>query len=184
MSSNYKINNPEGIYFLTFSVVNWVDVFSRKLYRDIFLDSLRYCQKEKGLKIYSWVIMSNHVHLIASSDTGDLSGTIRDIKKFTSSKIISTIKNNKYESRRDWMINIFAESGKKNCQNKNYQFWKQNNQPKELLLEENSFAIQKLDYIHNNPVAAGVVDKPEEYLYSSARDYCGINGLLTVQYLE
>ncbi len=184
MSRNYKINNPEGIYYLTFVTVEWVDVFTRKEYKDVLVESLRYCQENKGLKIYSWVVMSNHVHLIASSDMGDLSGTIRDFKKYTSMQMLRKISNNRQESRKDWMLHIFKTSGQANSQNKYYQFWRQNNQPKELLPYQGSFTEQKLDYIHNNPVAEGIVENPEHYLYSSARDYAGGKGLIDVEYLE
>jgi len=78
LSTKYKINDPDGIYFITFATVEWIDVFTRKDYKDILVDSLAYCQKEKGLELYSWCLMSNHVHLIARSKTGDLSGTLRD----------------------------------------------------------------------------------------------------------
>ncbi|MCZ6522139.1 MAG: hypothetical protein O6848_11650 [Bacteroidetes bacterium] len=64
MPSQYKINDPQGIYFITFATVSWVDVFTRKFYRDLFLDSVRYCQNEKDLIVYSWCLMSNHVHMI------------------------------------------------------------------------------------------------------------------------
>lgn len=75
------------------------------------------------------------------------------------------------------MINIFKEAGEKNSRNSKYQFWQQDNQTKIIYTPE--FAIQKLEYIHNNPVEAGLVEKAEEYLYSSAIDYyygkqCGL----------
>ena len=81
MSTKYKINNPEGIYFISFAVVNWIDVFTRKDYKDIFVDSINYCINNKGLKVYSWVIMTNHIHLILSANNGNLSDIIRDFKK-------------------------------------------------------------------------------------------------------
>jgi REP element-mobilizing transposase RayT len=152
-------------------------VFTRKEYRDILLDSLTFCHEKKGLLTHGWCIMSNHTHLLASSAIHDLSGTLRDFKKFTGKKIINAIKNNEHESRKEWMIKIFEDAGKRNSRNTDYQFWRQDNQPKECYSPE--FTIQKLNYIHNNPVEAGIVDKPEEYLYSSARDYhwgknCGL----------
>jgi len=69
----YKIRNPEGIYFVTFAVVEWVDVFTRREYKDILVESLKYCQDQKGLILYGWVIMSNHVHFMASAADGNLS---------------------------------------------------------------------------------------------------------------
>lgn len=173
----YKIRNQEAMHFLTFTVVEWVDVFTRKLYRDIILDSFRHCQLERGLLLHCWCIMSNHLHGIASAKNKDLSDIIRDFKKFTSKEIIKAIENNAKESRKKWMLDIFRAEGAKNSRNKDFQFWRQDNRPEELY--SSSFIFQKIHYIHNNPVAAGIVEKPEEYLYSSARDYilgkkCGL----------
>lgn len=173
----YKIRNKAEIHFLTFSVIQWIDVFTRKEYRDILIDSLKFCQEHKGLLLHGWCIMSSHVHLLASSLILDLSGTLRDFKKFTGKKIIEAIANNAGESRREWMLSIFKDAGEANSRNINYQFWRQDNQPKECYSP--AFTIQKLNYIHNNPVEAGIVDKAEEYVYSSARDYfyqknCGL----------
>ena len=88
--SAYKFNDDRGLYFVTFTVIEWIDVFTRKDYVSITLDSLKHCLKEKGLIIYAWVIMSNHLHLIISrKESGDdLSAIVRDIKKYTSCQII------------------------------------------------------------------------------------------------
>lgn len=173
----YKIRDKEGIHFISFAVVEWVDVFTRKEYRDILIDSLKHCQQQKGLLVHAWCLMSNHVHLVISAANNDTSDILRDFKKFTSKQIIKAIEENQQESRREWMLEIFRKAGEKNSRNKNYQFWRQDNQPKELY--SSGFTVQKLNYIHNNPVEAGIVDKAEEYLYSSARDYffgkkCGL----------
>ncbi len=181
MSRNYKIQNQDGIYFITFATVGWVDVFTRQIYRDILLASIKYCQKEKGLIIYCWCIMSNHVHMIVRSEAGDLSGSIRDLKKFTSKKCLEAM-NEETESRREWMSSIFRTAGMGNSNNVNYQFWRQDNKPIELL--SNEVMDQKVEYIHNNPVESGIVENPEEYLYSSARDYTGMKGLLEIEFLE
>ncbi|MEP3387456.1 MAG: transposase [Reichenbachiella sp.] len=180
-SSGYKIRNQSGIYFITFAVVEWIDVFTKRQYAKIVIDSLNYCRKEKGLEIYAWCLMSNHLHLIISSKEGRLSDTLRDFKKYTASMILSSIEDNKKESRRSWMLWIFGSAGKKNANNKIYQFWQQNNQPKEL--ETNYFKDQKLNYIHMNPVEAGLVNEPEEYRYSSAIDYSGGKGLVEICFL-
>ena len=179
----YKIRNQSAIHFITFAVVEWVDVFTRKEYRDIVLDSIKYCQAEKGLLLHCWCIMSNHVHLILSAKNHDLSDILRDFKKYTSKQIIKAIEGNRQESRREWMLKIFRAQGAKNSRNKNYQFWRQDNQPEELYSAP--FIFQKINYIHNNPVEAGIVDRPEDYLYSSARDYvhakkCGLLDLIFI----
>ena len=165
----HKIRNKKEVHFITFAVVEWVDVFTRKEYRDILLDSFKYCQKEKGLILNCWCVMSNHVHMIASAKDENLSDILRDFKKYTSKHIISAIENNSSESRRDWMLKIFREQGASNPRNKEYQFWRQDNCPIELYSPK--FTVQKIRYIHENPVRAGIVSRPEDYLYSSAMDY-------------
>ncbi len=173
----YKIRNQAAIHFITFAVVEWVDVFTRKDYRDMVLDSIRFCQQEKGMLLHSWCIMSNHIHLVLSAKKNDLSGLLRDFKKFTSKQLIAAINNNPKESRREWMLEVFRREGAKNSRNSEYQFWRQDNQPMELYSA--AFIFQKMNYIHNNAVEAGIVEKAEDYLYSSARDYkltrkCGL----------
>ena len=173
----YKIRNQAAAHFITFAVVEWVDVFTRKDYRDIVLESTRHCQDKRGLLLHAWCIMSNHLHLISSAKNNDLSDILRDFKKFTSKQIIKAIQDNNHESRKEWMLEIFKKTGEANSRNSEYQFWRQDNHPIELYSP--AFVFQKLNYIHNNPVEAGIVDKPEEYLYSSARDYkytkkCGL----------
>lgn len=92
------------MYYVTFCVHPWADVFTRSIYTDIVIDSLRYCQKEKGLKIYAWVIMSNHIHLIMRSETNNLIDMIHDFQKYTFSKIVRAMESNKKESRRNWLL--------------------------------------------------------------------------------
>jgi REP element-mobilizing transposase RayT len=183
MSRAYKFKNEEGLYFVSFATVGWIDVFTRIMYKDIIVDSLKYCQKEKGLNLYAWVIMSNHIHLIAEAETGFLMPHImRDLKKHTSKELIKAISNNMQESRKEWMLSIFKRAGEYNSNNKEYQFWQQDNRPIEI--KTSAMIKQKLDYLHANPVVAGYVDKEEEYLYSSARDYHGTGkGLIDIMLL-
>jgi len=177
MGFKYKIYDQSKAYFLTFTVVGWVDVFSRKRYKDIIIDSLKYCQQNKGLNIFAYVIMTNHIHLLVNSDNEDLSEFVRDFKKYTSKKIIESIKTEE-ESRREWMLNLFSFEASKHTRNKNFQFRIQENHPIEVY--SNKFIKQKVDYIHNNPVRAGIVEKPEDYLYSSARNYAEMESCLDV----
>ena len=182
MSRNYKFFDNTELYFVTYTVVSWVDVFTRDEYRNVLLDSWNYCIKNKGLKIYSWCIMTNHVHMIISSDKNDLSNIMRDMKSFTSTTIKKMIIDNPRESRKKWMLKIMKDAGLKNKNNNEFQLWQQHNHP--IILDSNFMLEQKLDYIHNNPVKAGFVDEPESYLYSSARDYAGIKGLVDIEFIE
>jgi REP element-mobilizing transposase RayT len=113
--------------------------------------------------------MSSHVHLIISTENGNLSDIMRDMKRHTSKTILKAIEENTQESRRDWLLWMFARAGTYNKNNEKYQFWQQNNHPIELSTHQ--MMIQRLDYLHNNPVESGAVEYPPEYLYSSAKDY-------------
>ena len=173
---------PGHLYFLTLTVVDWVDVFTRPVYKHIIVDSLKYCQEQKGLVLYAWCLMSNHLHLIASNKEGaHLSDILRDFKKFTSKQILKTVQEVN-ESRKNWMLNRFEYAGKYDKKIEDYKFWQDGNEAKELVT--NDFMEQKLDYIHNNPVAAEIVEEPEHYLFSSARNYAGLPGLLDVEFIE
>jgi len=166
-----------GIYFLTCTVTDWVDVFTRPRYKHIITDSLSFCQERKGLNLYAWCLMSNHLHMIASADEDKhLSDILRDFKKYTSKEIVKAILENP-ESRRDWMIDRFQFKAKF-MKNVDYKFWQEGNEPKEIYSEE--FLLQKIEYIHNNPVIAEIVDNPIDYKYSSACNYAGEKGLVDV----
>ena len=183
MGLKYKIGDQTQYYFVTFTTVNWVDVFVREIYRGIFIDSIKYCQENKGLLVGAWVIMTSHVHMILGCDgTNRLEDIIRDMKSFTSTQLKKAISENPQESRKEWMLDLMHKAGKKNSNNECFQFWQQHNQP--ILLDNNYLLDQKLEYIHLNPVEAGFVDKPEDYLYSSARDFAGMKGLIDICYFE
>lgn len=119
MPDAYQIKDQNAMYFLTFQVVSWLDVFSRKSYKDIFIGSLNYCRKNKGLEVFAFVMMTNHVHLILRSKCGKLSDTIRDLKKFTTNTIIDEIKKDK-ESRRKWLLTEMTIAASKHKRNVNY----------------------------------------------------------------
>ena len=112
--------------------------------------------------------MSNHVHLIVRAKEGFLlQDILRDFKKFTSKKIVEAITTNVGESSKEWMLEIIKKHGEQNSNNISFRFWRQNSKPIEIYSHE--VIAQKLEYLHHNPVEAGIVEK--EYLYSSARDY-------------
>lgn len=173
---SYKIRN-DGIYFVTFTVVDWIDVFSRDLYRKVLIDNLIFYRENRGLELYGYVVMTNHMHLLIANSSEPLSDTIRDYKKYTAKTILELIEDEN-ESRRTWMLSQFRFSASKNSRNSRYQFWQQHNQPEECV--SNRFLDQKLDYIHMNPVKAGFVEEPHHWLYSSARNYAGMPGLIEV----
>nr|WP_319400176.1 transposase [uncultured Carboxylicivirga sp.] len=179
MSRNYKFHNAEGTYFVSFAVVEWLDVFTRNEYKNIVIESLRYCIKEKGMELFAWCIMSNHVHLIFRSiGSQKPEQLLGDFKRFTSKAIVKAIKDNPRESRKDWLLEQFKRAAIKSSNVNQYQFWRHDNKPIELW--SNKVIDEKLNYIHNNPVEEGLVIKAEDYMYSSARDYSGEVGLLNI----
>jgi len=178
----YIIHDQQGIYFMTFTVVGWIDLFTRRCYRDIVIESLKYCQQEKGLHLHAYVIMSNHIHLAASVDEGrSLSDFVRDCKKFTAKRIIEQIETGATESRREWMLHQFKYYASRHTRNEVYQVWEHDNHFIEL--SSAAFTQQKIDYIHDNPVKAGLVYRAEDYVYSSASNYAGIDELIAVDCL-
>jgi REP element-mobilizing transposase RayT len=154
-------------------------VFTRKRYKDIVVDSLKYCQQEKGLELFSWVLMSNHIHLIGrAKEDYQLSDILRDFNKHTSKQIIKSIEE-EGESRRAWLLSEMLKAGSNNNKNSKSQLCRNDNHPIELY--SNEVINQKTEYIHNNPVLEGIVERAGDYLYSSARNYEGEEGLLEVE---
>jgi REP element-mobilizing transposase RayT len=182
VSRKYKFGEKETLHFISFAVVYWIDVFIRNEYMEVLLNSWKFCMDKKGLEIYGWCIMTSHVHMIISSNKDPLEDIMRDMKKYTSNHLRLLIKENPVESRKEWMLWLMERAGKRNSQNVNFQFWQQDNHP--VALRDAKMAHQKLDYIHYNPVQAGFVEKPEDYLYSSARSYNGIESLIETSSIE
>lgn len=165
MAFEFRIKDQEAVHFLTFTVHQWVDVFTRDVYREELIKSLRFCQERKGLEIYAWVIMSNHCHFIWRGRNEGLSDIIRDFKKFTSKKIYNSILQNHKESRAKWLPKLLSIDDK-------IWFWEEGYHGEEIY--SNQFFASKCNYIHANPVQAGWVEKEEDYLWSSAGDFFGI----------
>lgn len=182
MSRKYKFRDNDKLYFVTFAVINWIDLFIRNEYKDILLKSFEHCISKKGLELYAYCIMTSHVHLIIGSNKEPMEDIIRDMKRHTSETLRKAIETNRMESRKEWMLQMMKDAGIANPNNKDFQLWKQDNRPIELRDKERLY--QKLKYIHNNPVEAGFVEKAEDWLYSSARNYYGWKGLMEVTLIE
>jgi REP element-mobilizing transposase RayT len=121
--------------------------------------------------------MTNHIHLITRSHINNLSGTIRDFKSFTSKELLKQIELES-ESRREWMLEVFSKAARKHERNSQYQFWTHENHAEQLWSDD--FISSKIEYIHQNPVRAGIVFKPEDFVYSSARNYAGMETVFDV----
>ena len=181
MTHGCKIDKQDSAYFLTFTVVEWIRVFENDKFKIELCNSLNYCMENKGLEIYAYVLMNTHMHLLAASNKNNLSDIVRDFKNFTSSTIISSLeKENTIISKS--MLEVFAMAANKHSRNKKHQLWQQHNHPEEVYSPK--FTLSKIKYIHNNPVEAGLVDRPEQYYFSSAVDYSGGRGPVKVSLMN
>jgi len=170
MSENKK-TYPDGLYFVTLTMVGWINLFDRDCYKQILVENPQHCQKKEGLEIFAYVPiaigMSNHLHMITRrNNEQDLTELLGRFKSVTSKKFIKEINCNPQESRRDWLLYQFNFFANKNSQYDEYHLWQYTNHPTELF--SNNVILQKVNYIHENPVRAGIVNDVTAYIYSSA----------------
>jgi putative transposase len=158
--------NTDELYFVTLTVVNWIDIFTRRIYNDFLIECLTHCQQHKKLNIHAYVLMTNHLHMVANVEDGSLSNVLRDLKTYTSKELFKLVESSPQESRKEWLLKAFRREGRINPQNVYHQLWQNGNYP--VLLYSPSVIQQKIDYIHDNPVRAGFVGLAYEYWYSSA----------------
>lgn len=170
MSTEYRFTDKRGVYFTTSTVVGWADVFTKDIYREILLDSIRFCQRNQGLQVHAWVLMTNHLQYVYScKGPQDPALVLNNIKSFTAVKLIDAIINNPKESRKEYLLNVFEAEGKKSSSNYRFKFGEHENHP--VLLDNDLIFNQKLNYLHWNAVTAGFVTEPWHWKYSSAIDY-------------
>ncbi|MDF3079295.1 MAG: transposase [Sphingobacteriaceae bacterium] len=182
MSHQYRVKDHDQIHFVTFTVVDWVDIFTRQIYKQVIADALNYCNQQKGFNIHAYCLMTNHLHLLISANHPfKLPDIIRDFKKHTNKKLIAEIQLEP-ESRRDWIMYRFQYHAKYNNRIQDLKLWQDGYHAIEC--SDLNVLAQKLDYIHNNPVRTGIVAYPEHYLYSSAQVYNGGKGPVTVEVLD
>ncbi len=171
--SRYRIFDSNCPHFLTCTVVAWLPVFTRPETVNIVLDSWRFLQAHGRLCLYGYVILENHLHLVASSN--NLSKEIGDFKSFTARQIIDYLR----DQRASMLLDILAYYKEQHKVNQAYQFWQEGSHPKQI--KDDDMMRQKLEYMHNNPVKRGYVDEPIHWRYSSARNYAGMPGLIEVK---
>ncbi|ACL06782.1 conserved hypothetical protein [Desulfatibacillum aliphaticivorans] len=169
--SRYKFKEPKSPYFMTCSVLNWLPVFTRPESVCIILDSLNFLIQE-GLTLYAYVILENHIHLIAQSD--DIGRDVARFKAYTARQMIALLHELKAKAILD-QLRFYKKAHK---QDRTYQFWQEGVHPE--LIHTSDMMKEKVEYIHQNPVKRGYVDRPEHWRYSSARNYLGQEGLIDV----
>ena len=176
MRTRYRIIDTDQIYFITATIIEWLPVFTRKTYFEVLIDSLNYSRTNKGLKIYAYVIMDNHFHLFCQGD--NLGKIIKEIKSHTAREIIKLAE----QDNKTWLLNQLSYYKLKHKVGSAHQVWQEGNHPKQISSEE--ALRQKIEYLHHNPVRAGLAERPEDWPYSSARDWVGLPGILEVDLLE
>ncbi|NGP77965.1 transposase [Balneolaceae bacterium YR4-1] len=170
--STYKVLDNRYPYFITSSTVDWLPIFSNPGPANIILESLRFLQINKKVTLYGYVIMENHIHLVARSH--DLSKQIRGFKSYTARKIIDSLiaDNNTY------YLSLLRTLKVNNHTCSEFQLWQEGYHPKQII--DDKMMAQKIEYIHNNPVKSGHVDKATHWRYSSARNYSGMEGVIPI----
>ena len=171
--SRYKIYEPTHPHFVTCTVLNWLPIFTRKDSVDIIISSLKHLQKEENLKLYAYVILENHLHLIVQSD--DIATSMRHFKSFTAKELLKLLQKENAEI----LLKQFKFYKKAHKKDKTYQLWQEGYQPK--LIQNDAIMINKIEYIHNNPIKRGFVDEDWHWIYSSARAYRDMESLIEVE---
>ncbi|MCD6660341.1 MAG: transposase [Lentimicrobium sp.] len=182
MSEKYKTQQGDNVYFVTFTIVDWLNVLEHKKYIDILVDCIKYYQLNKGLRIFGYCIMPNHVHMIVQgTEKWSVSEILRDLKKISNRKIVQALQEEDTK-KSGQILSLFKEAADKIKRVKNFKVWQDGNHA--ILLYSNKFYWQKLNYIHMNPVKKGLCINTWDYEYSSARDYTGHKSVLDVVCLD
>ena len=178
MKSRYKIlPNDDSLYFLTLNVFLKIPVFTNSSYMDIILENFAFYRENQHFKIFSYLIMDNHIHLIASHPD-NLSQVIQNFKSYTAKKLLYSLKSDK----RDWILQLMSAYKPDYKSESTYQFWQEGNHPKQI--QDIEMYNQKVEYIHYNPVRRGLVSNEEDWVYSSARNFLGLDSVFQVDELE
>jgi len=171
--SRYKIYEPTHPHFVTCTILHWLPIFTNKKSVDIVIDSLKFLQQRDNLKLYSYVILENHIHMILKSN--DLPKTMHSFKRYTAKEIIKLLQQEGAKT----LLEQFKFYKKAHKKDREHQIWQEGYQPK--LIQTDKMMIKLINYIHQNPVKRGFVDMSEHWRYSSARDYLGVDGLIEVE---
>jgi REP element-mobilizing transposase RayT len=182
MKNVIHFNEASGCYFITFNITNWVDVFIKPVYKQIIIHTLNHFIEHKDIRIYAWCLMSNHLHLVAKSNKGSIGEFEKEFKSFTERKILEFIYTEP-EVRRKWMLECFEKCNHPLGLLKKFQLWQTSSHPIYIDLRKPKSVAEHVEYVHKNPVRDRIVGAAEDYLYCSARDYAGLNGLVSITVL-
>ncbi|MEA1913764.1 MAG: transposase [Campylobacterota bacterium] len=170
--SRYTISEPTHPYFMTCTILHWIPIFTRIDTTTIIFDSLKYLQQSDNLKLYAYVILENHLHLIASSH--DIAKSMQKFKAHTAKEILSYLQMQNVKTILDQLA-FYKKAHKKQS---TYQLWQEGISPR--LIQNDQMMLDRINYIHNNPIKRGYIEEAKYWRYSSARDYEGVKGLIDV----
>jgi len=170
--TRYRIHDTNYPHFLTCTIVAWLPVFTRPEAFQIIYDSWQWFRERQRLKIFGYVILENHLHLIASG--AQLAKDVGMFKSYTARATIDWLKSRRAET----LLRQFRWEKAANKTDRAFQMWQEGSHPQQIQSEEMMW--QKIEYIHNNPVARGYVDDPLHWRHSSARNYAGQAGVFPV----
>lgn len=171
--SRYKINEPTTPHFVTCTILHWIPIFTRKESTDIIFESLKYLQQTDNLKVYAYVILENHLHMIIQSN--EITKSMKKFKAHTAKEILQLLQKNNVITILEQLA-FYKKAHKKDT---TYQLWQEGIQPKQIV--DDKMMMDRINYIHNNPVKRGYIDDAKHWRYSSARDYEGVDGLIDVE---
>ncbi len=170
--SRYRFGEPASPHFLTCTVVGWLPVFTRPETVQILFDSWQFLQDQDRMELLGYVVLENHIHFIASAE--DLPKEVGDFKSYTARRIIDYL----IERRVGTLLDGLEFHKSRHKTDRPFQLWQEGSHPK--IIEDEAMMRQKLAYIHDNPVKRGYVGDPSHWRYSSARNYAGIESLVSV----
>jgi putative transposase len=176
MRTRYRITENNYPYFITSTTLAWILVFTRKPYIEVLINALNFCRRSKGVKIFAYVVMDNHIHLVVASER--LSEIIKEFKSYTAREIVRLARQDK----KSWLLSQLQFHKPDHKTDSRHQVWQEGFHPQQIFSEE--VLHQKVDYLHHNPVRAGLVARAEDWFYSSARSYAGLPGALEIDKLE
>jgi REP element-mobilizing transposase RayT len=176
MRTRYRITDENYPFFITSTTVAWLPIFTRKPYLEVLINSLNFGRWHKGLQIFAYVIMDNHIHLVVAGEK--LSDTIKEFKSYTAREIVRLAE----EEDKSWLLNQLQFHKHDHKTDSRHQVWQEGFHPQQLYSEK--VLRQKVEYLHHNPVRAGLVARAEDWFHSSARNYAGLPGALEIDVLE
>jgi putative transposase len=178
--SRWKIIPGIDLYFITTTIVEWQNVFMSIPMFEIIIESLKYCTAHKGLHLHAYVIMPTHAHYIVSTEPPEhLSNILRDFNRYTSQQITELLE----EGRQQGILDLFRNAAEEESRGNQYKVWQEGFHP--IGIDTGKFFEEKLEYLHDNPVRKGFVEQPDQWRYSSARNYLlGDHSIITVECLE